>query len=108
MPQIKGILKSRSEVGFTSNDKKKRTFILDCSGNSKNFLEFVLYGDAVKDLNKYKNKEELYISYNPRGFISENKGKERLMQSLVVYSIENEGERIARMMAEKASKAKNK
>lgn len=106
MPQIKGILKSRSEVGFTSNDKKKRTFILDCSSNSKNFLEFVLYGDAVKDLNRYKNKEEVYISYNPRGFISENKGKERLMQSLVVYNIENEGERMARLMAEKASKSK--
>ena len=105
MPIIKGTLKSRSEVGFTANDKRKRTFILDCSGDkSKNFLEFTLYGDAVKDISNYKLKEELYISYNPRGFISENKGKERLMQSLVVFGIENDYERHVRMTADKAFK----
>ena len=97
MPIIKGILKRKSEVGFTANDKKKRTFWLDCTGDySKNILEFILYGENVTLLNNYKMKEELYVTYSPRGFISENRGKEKIMQSLSVSFIENEKERIAR------------
>lgn len=105
MPTISGYIKSRSEVGFTSNDKRKRTFILDCSSDKyKNFLEFVLYGDAVHDLKRYKNKEYIHVSYNPKGQIMENKGKEKIYQSLVPYLIESDDEKIARLHIAKMTK----
>lgn len=100
MPEIKGIIKSRSEVGFTSNDKKKVTFILDCSNEfGSNFLEFVLYGDKCSMLKRYRNKEEIYVMYSPRGFISEKGGKEKLIQSLSASHLENETERDMRKIA---------
>lgn len=96
MAIIRGKLIRRSEVGFTSNDKKKRTFWLDCSGFGKNHLEFTLYGDNVKEISRYKMKEEIEVTYFPKGFLSDNRGKEKIMQSLVVSMIENDTEKAIR------------
>ena len=65
---------------------------------SKNHLEFTLYGDNVRELNRYKTKEILEVTYFPSGFLSENRGKEKIHQSLVVSMIENEAEKMARKM----------